>query len=108
MTKLTPAIFFGHGNPMNAIGQNVYTDGWSHLGQTMLRPKTILSISLLSQQVVRLCTQYAGSCSNVRNARHAWFVSTPSTHIHQRVDDKEVKPWECVSLPPSWRPPCSA
>ena len=29
MTKLTPAIFFGHGNPMNAIGQNAYTDGWS-------------------------------------------------------------------------------
>lgn len=45
MTRLTPAIFFGHGNPMNAIGQNSYTDGWSHLGQTMSRPKAILSIS---------------------------------------------------------------
>jgi hypothetical protein len=22
MTRLTPAIFFGHSNPMNAIGQN--------------------------------------------------------------------------------------
>jgi len=45
MTRLTPAIFFGHGNPMNAIGHNAYTDGWSHLGQTMPRPKAILSIS---------------------------------------------------------------
>jgi aromatic ring-opening dioxygenase catalytic subunit (LigB family) len=45
MTRLTPAIFFGHGNPMNAIGQNAYTDGWSHLGQTMPRPTAILSIS---------------------------------------------------------------
>jgi hypothetical protein len=24
--RLTPAIFFGHGNPMNANGQNAYTD----------------------------------------------------------------------------------
>ena len=45
MTKLTPAIFFGHGNPMNAIGQNAYTAGWSRLGQTMSRPRAILSIS---------------------------------------------------------------
>src|SRR6478735_3476084 len=45
MTKLTPAIFFGHGNPMNAIGQNAYTAGWSRVGQTMSRPKAILSIS---------------------------------------------------------------
>jgi hypothetical protein len=45
MTRLTPAIFFGHGNPMNAMGQNAYTDGWSHLGRTMPRPKAILSVS---------------------------------------------------------------
>jgi 4,5-DOPA dioxygenase extradiol len=45
MTRLTPAIFFGHGNPMNAIGQNAYTDGWSYIGHTMPRPKAILSIS---------------------------------------------------------------
>ena len=45
MTKLTPAIFFGHGNPMNAIGQTAYTAGWSRLGQTMSRPRAILSIS---------------------------------------------------------------
>ena len=30
---------------MNAIGQNAYTDGWSRIGQTMPRPKAILSIS---------------------------------------------------------------
>ena len=45
VTKLTPAIFFGHGNPMNAIGQNAYTDGWGHIGKTMPRPKAILSVS---------------------------------------------------------------
>jgi len=40
-----PAIFFGHGNPMNAIARNAYTDGWSALGRSIPRPKAILCIS---------------------------------------------------------------
>jgi 4,5-DOPA dioxygenase extradiol len=44
MAKL-PAIFFGHGNPMNAIQQNEYTKAWRKIGQTTERPKAILSIS---------------------------------------------------------------
>jgi len=27
MAKSMPAIFFGHGNPMNALIHNVWTDG---------------------------------------------------------------------------------
>jgi len=42
---LLPAIFFGHGNPMNAIQTNAYTELWSEIGRTLLRPKAILSIS---------------------------------------------------------------
>jgi 4,5-DOPA dioxygenase extradiol len=40
-----PAIFFGHGNPMNAITQNAYTDAWRRIGEETLRPNAILSIS---------------------------------------------------------------
>ncbi len=40
-----PAIFFGHGNPMNAISQNEYTRRWNNIGQSIPRPKAILSIS---------------------------------------------------------------
>ncbi len=40
-----PAIFFGHGNPLNAIQQNGYTDAWAAIGQTIPRPKAILSVS---------------------------------------------------------------
>lgn len=40
-----PAIFFGHGNPMNAIQQNSYTEGWTVIGRAMPRPKAILSVS---------------------------------------------------------------
>jgi 4,5-DOPA dioxygenase extradiol len=45
MPNLTPAIFFGHGNPMNAVLQNTYTEAWSNLGRTIPRPKAILCIS---------------------------------------------------------------
>lgn len=40
-----PVIFFGHGNPMNAVLQNRYTDSWSAVGQAIPRPRAILAIS---------------------------------------------------------------
>jgi 4,5-DOPA dioxygenase extradiol len=40
-----PAIFFGHGNPMNALSQNSYTRAWRGLSQKIPKPKAILCIS---------------------------------------------------------------
>jgi 4,5-DOPA dioxygenase extradiol len=40
-----PAVFFGHGNPMNALSDNLYTRGWSALGAALPRPRAVLSIS---------------------------------------------------------------
>jgi len=45
MASILPAIFFGHGNPMNAVASNGYTDAWRRIGQETPRPKAILSIS---------------------------------------------------------------
>lgn len=45
MAEILPAIFFGHGNPMNAVLNNDYTNAWSRIGRTIPRPKAILSIS---------------------------------------------------------------
>jgi 4,5-DOPA dioxygenase extradiol len=42
---MLPAIFFGHGNPMNALAENAYTARWKSLGVETPRPKAILSIS---------------------------------------------------------------
>ena len=42
---LMPAIFFGHGNPMNALLNNAYTERWSAIGKALARPKAILCIS---------------------------------------------------------------
>jgi 4,5-DOPA dioxygenase extradiol len=44
-TELMPAIFFGHGNPMNAVSSNAYTEAWRRIGEQTARPKAILSIS---------------------------------------------------------------
>jgi 4,5-DOPA dioxygenase extradiol len=45
MSLLMPAIFFGHGNPMNALQQNPYTKRWAAIGAKLPRPKAILCIS---------------------------------------------------------------
>jgi 4,5-DOPA dioxygenase extradiol len=40
-----PAVFFGHGNPMNALSENRYSEGWRRLGEAVPRPVAILSVS---------------------------------------------------------------
>jgi 4,5-DOPA dioxygenase extradiol len=40
-----PALFFGHGNPMNAIQQNAWTDAWAALGERLSRPQAIVCVS---------------------------------------------------------------
>jgi 4,5-DOPA dioxygenase extradiol len=40
-----PVLFVGHGNPMNALADNAYTQGWRTLGASLPRPKAILCVS---------------------------------------------------------------
>ncbi len=40
-----PALFIGHGSPMNAIEDNVFTKGWREVVKTIPIPKAILCIS---------------------------------------------------------------
>ena len=40
-----PALFLGHGNPMNAIQPSQYTEAWERIASELPRPKAILSIS---------------------------------------------------------------
>lgn len=44
-TEVMPAIFFGHGNPMNALGSNSWTAAWRRIGEQTARPRAILAIS---------------------------------------------------------------
>jgi len=44
-----PAVFLGHGNPMNALASNAWTEAWSQLGRDITgkygRPRAVLCIS---------------------------------------------------------------
>ncbi len=45
MAQRMPAVFFGHGNPMNALLRNPYTEQWTKIGTRIPRPKAILCLS---------------------------------------------------------------
>ena len=40
-----PALFIGHGSPMNTLETNGYTNAWRALGQQLPRPRALLVIS---------------------------------------------------------------
>jgi 4,5-DOPA dioxygenase extradiol len=40
-----PAVFVGHGTPMNALAHNRYTDAWRRLGASVPRPRAVLCVS---------------------------------------------------------------
>ncbi|MGZ6793337.1 MAG: dioxygenase family protein, partial [Mycobacteriales bacterium] len=40
-----PAAFLGHGNPMNALADNRYTQAWRAFGQAVPRPRAVLVVS---------------------------------------------------------------
>ncbi|WEK38223.1 MAG: 4,5-DOPA dioxygenase extradiol [Candidatus Pseudobacter hemicellulosilyticus] len=44
-TEKMPVLFLGHGNPMNAIQDNIFTQGFTAMAKTLPRPKAILCIS---------------------------------------------------------------
>jgi 4,5-DOPA dioxygenase extradiol len=44
-SSVLPAIFFGHGNPMNALMDNSYTEAWRRIGANLPTPKAILCVS---------------------------------------------------------------
>ena len=45
MSIRMPAIFFGHGSPMNALADNKWTHGWRAIGDSIEKPKAIVCIS---------------------------------------------------------------
>ncbi|MDP1676943.1 MAG: 4,5-DOPA dioxygenase extradiol [Bacteroidota bacterium] len=44
-TERMPLLFVGHGNPMNAIEDNKFSNSWKDFGKTLPKPTAILSVS---------------------------------------------------------------
>jgi 4,5-DOPA dioxygenase extradiol len=42
---LSPAIFIGHGNPMNTLESNRYTQAWRDIGRAFPKPRAVLMVS---------------------------------------------------------------
>ena len=40
-----PLLFVGHGSPMNAIEENIFSNKWREIGKNLPRPKAILCVS---------------------------------------------------------------
>lgn len=40
-----PALFLGHGSPMNALEENRYTTAWRQAGDSLPRPRAIIAVS---------------------------------------------------------------
>ncbi|MDO8670556.1 MAG: 4,5-DOPA dioxygenase extradiol [Dehalococcoidia bacterium] len=40
-----PAVFLGHGNPMNTLAQNRYTEAWRAFGESIPKPRAVVAIS---------------------------------------------------------------
>ena len=40
-----PVLFFGHGNPMNAITENTYAKKWNAIGRGLPKPTAVLAVS---------------------------------------------------------------
>jgi 4,5-DOPA dioxygenase extradiol len=40
-----PAVFIGHGSPMNAIEHNRFTASWAEFGESIAKPRAVLAIS---------------------------------------------------------------
>jgi 4,5-DOPA dioxygenase extradiol len=60
MLPTLPALFLGHGSPMNAIQTNPYTEGWRRIGESIPAPKAVLCISAhwyLRQTAVTIAPQ---------------------------------------------------
>ena len=101
-----PAIFFGHGNPMNALAQNAWAQGWSRIGASIPKPKAILCISahwympgtaVTAQPRPRTIHDFGGF---PRALFEVQYQAPGSTELAQRVRDM-LAPTE-VALDDAW------
>lgn len=106
MTDLMPAIFVGHGNPMNAISQNSYTAGWAAIGESIPRPRAVLSVSahwyipgcaVTVSQMPRTIHDFGGFPPELYAAQ---YPAPGSPELARRVKDL-LSPLE-VALDESW------
>ena len=66
-----PALFIGHGSPMNAIEDNVFSRGWADAARRLPAPAAVLCVSAHWETAgVRVTSSRSPECAQTRSAPH--------------------------------------
>ena len=90
-----PAFFLGHGNPMNALERNAYSEAWAAMGAELPRPRAVLCVSAhWSLPAIAVTSDTAP-----RTIHEGVYKLPPGTLLHvtgalpRNVLGKVLKPW---------------
>ncbi len=102
-----PAIFFGHGNPMNAISDNQYAKKWNAIGRGLPKPKAVLAVSAhwyVEETAVTAVPKPRTIHDFGGFPRELYEVKYPAPgdlHLAERVRDL-LAPRVCVAMDDRW------
>ncbi len=85
-----PLLFVGHGNPMNAIEDNRFSDAWKKIGRELPRPQAILSVSAhwLTRGSRVLSVAAPRTTAHARQKETKYFM----THLTRKVPTWGIMP----------------
>lgn len=100
-TALMPVLFIGHGSPMNALEDNLFSRNWRRLGAVLPRPEAILCVSahwetrgtrVTAMAEPRTIHDFGGFPAALYQMRYAAPGSPPLAHeIQRRVRSAPVE-----------------
>jgi hypothetical protein len=83
-----PAIFFGHGNPMNAVQDNRYTEGWrrvaTQIGALMWTFVTfayLVPAVVIARRLLSASSSYERSPQSLADARQVEQRANVGVHL---------------------------
>ena len=78
-TTTMPAVFIGHGSPMNALEHNRYTDAWRAFGASVATPRAVLVVS------AHWYTNATAVTAMAATARHPRLLRLPRRAVRLRL-----------------------
>lgn len=95
-----PALFVGHGSPMNAIEDNTFTRGWEQIAREIPRPEAILAISahwytggtrIMDEALPKMIYDMYGFPKELYEVRYPAVGAPAMAHLTYELISQEVK-----------------